>query len=640
MKNKTNTLHADSPRPLDAEATRRAVIALAPAYSVALADGRPAAVELETLAADGLTPEFLEACAEEGNPVNTLADHLRDIEQRAGNALAIAKDWAKAKREGKPLHGFTVPADAVAEARNVWQAITQAIAALMASPTPPPAPKPAAPGAEAEAATHARRDFQAAAAVLRADVAANRGTPAFAPAADALAVYAAALGTRNAASAYAAALDACARRIDLSPAGFPGLTSPAWLAFAADAAAVLRAKWEADNAALHAHVAALSAAAEGERAAPAPDLDAQVAAVFAETRAAAELSDARSAAHAARHAYGFTVKDRGLSHPETRAACAAVERAADAVKRAEARCAELREAAAEFAAAEAAPAAPTKDAALAAAVGRAFASLSADVDAVNARTFAAHVANPFAPGSLAAAVIADAALSGKIERAAADFESAEAKAAEARGPGFTPRQSASARRVRDNRAAALANAWNAAAEAAERAAAAVIAENAGDVGALAALDQAAWENEAAAARAGLFSGPVAEARTRGRCALARRIALAFRVALTFAREVNAAVISENTWDAARDYLASRRANSGVFPAVSRFGAALESAGLRTNGNADAEARAVLRVRFNRCAAIYDAAHARGGCPDWIEQTRRDRDTAGAAWHAYAAPGAL
>jgi hypothetical protein len=296
--------------------------------------------------------------------------------------------------------------------------------------------------------------------------------------------------------------------------------------------------------------------------------------------------------------------------------------------------------AAEFAAAEAAPAAPTKDAELAAAVGRAFDRLSADVDAVNARTFAAHVANPFAPGSLAAAVIADAALSGKIERAAADLESAERAAAEARGPGFTPRQSATARRVRDNRAADLANAWNAAAAAAGRAAAAVIAENAGDVGALAALDQAAWENEAAAARAGLFSGPVAEARTRGRCALARRIALAFREALTFAREVNAAVISENTWDAARDYLASRRADSGVLHAVSAFEAALKRAGLRTNGNADAEARAILRVRFNRCAAIYDAAHAGGGCPDWIALTLRDKNTAGAAWHAYAAPGAL
>ena len=293
--------------------------------------------------------------------------------------------------------------------------------------------------------------------------------------------------------------------------------------------------------------------------------------------------------------------------------------------------------AAERAAAEAAPTKATRDAVLAAAVGRAFDRLSADVDAVNARTFAAHVANPFAPGTLAAAVIADAAVSGKIERAAADLESAEAKAAEARGPGFTPRQSANARRVRDNRAAALANAWNAAAEAAERAAAAVIADNAGDVGALAALDQAAWENEAAAARAGLFSGPVAEARTRGRCALARRIALAFRAALTFAREVNAAVISENTWDAARDYLASRRADSGVFPAVSAFGAALERAGLRTDGNADAEARAVLYVRCTRCAVIYENAHAKGW-GDLTEQYRRARDTAGAAWHAYAAPG--
>lgn len=274
------TLHADSPRPVDAEATRRAVIALAPAYSVLLADGKPAAVELESRAADGLEPEFLSACAEEGAPVDTLAAHLRDIEQRAGAELDQAKQLARTHGTGRA---------AVDVARNVFHAITQALAALATSPTPPPAPKPAdvAPVIEREAAAaDARRDFQAAAASLRAYVAhavrfsavrpAERAAEIFARethAADALAAYAAALGTRNAAGAYAAALDACvACQLDLAPSGgFPALTSPAWLAFAADVAGVIRAKWETENAAIQAHVAAARAAAEGERAAPAPD---------------------------------------------------------------------------------------------------------------------------------------------------------------------------------------------------------------------------------------------------------------------------------------------------------------------------------------------------------------------------------
>lgn len=292
--------------------------------------------------------------------------------------------------------------------------------------------------------------------------------------------------------------------------------------------------------------------------------------------------------------------------------------------------------AAEFAAAEAAPVKATPDAATAAAVERAFDRLSADVDAVNARTLAAHLANPFAPGSLAHTVITDAAVIGHVERAAADLIAAEAAAREAAANG-TPRVSANARRRRDTRRAALANAWHAAAEAAERAAQAVIAENAGDVGALETLDRAAWENEAAAARAGLFSGDVAEARTRGRCAVARRIALAFRAALTFARAVNAAVITENTADAARDLLAARRADSGLFPALSRFGAALLSVGLNTDGNAFEEARAVLRVRFTRCAAVYDnTAHWDA---ELIASRRRERDAAWTAWNTYAAPGA-
>ena len=295
--------------------------------------------------------------------------------------------------------------------------------------------------------------------------------------------------------------------------------------------------------------------------------------------------------------------------------------------------------AAEAEAAEAAPAKPTPDTELAAAVDRAFDRLSADVDAVNARTFAAHVANPFTPGTLAAAVIADAAVSGKIERAAADLESAEARAAEARANG-TPRQSATARRVRDNRAADLANAWNAAAEAGERAAAAVIAANAGDVGALAALDAAAWENEAAAARAGLFSGAVAEARTRGRCAVARRIALAIREALNFARTLAAADVSAELADDARNYLASRRADCGVFPALRAFGASLDAAGLKTLGNADAEARAILRVRFENTAAWLDRAWANQLPADEITRRAVARDTAGRAWHAYAAPDAV
>ena len=246
-------LHADSPRPADAEETRRAVIALAPAYSLALADGRPAAVELESRAADGLEPDFLSACAEEGNPVDTLAAHLADVKERAEAALDQAKQLARTHGTGRA---------AVDAARNAWQAVAVALNALTANPTPPPAPKPTR--GEARAARRAEI------AEYRAAEAAGTLPPATPP-------------------------------HEIPEVGGEPMTSAAP---APDAAAERNAK-----------------------------LDAQVSATFAETRAALALSDARSNAHAARYAYGFAVKDHGPSHPETRAACAAVAHAA-AVERA------------------------------------------------------------------------------------------------------------------------------------------------------------------------------------------------------------------------------------------------------------------------------------------------------------------
>jgi len=80
--------------PVDPSATLAAVLALAPAARL-----RPAsrAVLLE-LAEDGLSPEFLEACAEEGNPVNSLAEHLADLVERVDLRLSWNEDREHAER--------------------------------------------------------------------------------------------------------------------------------------------------------------------------------------------------------------------------------------------------------------------------------------------------------------------------------------------------------------------------------------------------------------------------------------------------------------------------------------------------------------------------------------------------------------
>jgi hypothetical protein len=80
--------------PSDPSATLAAVIALAPSARI-----RPAsrAIILE-LAEDGLSPEFLEACADEGNPVDTLAAHLADLIERVDLRLRWNEDRTAAER--------------------------------------------------------------------------------------------------------------------------------------------------------------------------------------------------------------------------------------------------------------------------------------------------------------------------------------------------------------------------------------------------------------------------------------------------------------------------------------------------------------------------------------------------------------
>jgi hypothetical protein len=71
--------------PVDPSATLAAVLALAPAARL-----RPASrAALLAIAEDGLAPDFLEACAEEGNPVNSLAEHLADLVER----LTLRLEW-------------------------------------------------------------------------------------------------------------------------------------------------------------------------------------------------------------------------------------------------------------------------------------------------------------------------------------------------------------------------------------------------------------------------------------------------------------------------------------------------------------------------------------------------------------------
>ena len=74
--------------PVDPSATLAAVIALAPSARL-----RPAsrAVILE-LAEDGLSPDFLAACAEEGEAVDTLAAHLADLIERVDLRLRWNED--------------------------------------------------------------------------------------------------------------------------------------------------------------------------------------------------------------------------------------------------------------------------------------------------------------------------------------------------------------------------------------------------------------------------------------------------------------------------------------------------------------------------------------------------------------------
>ncbi len=79
--------------PSDPSATLAAVTALAPSVRL-----RPASREVILCTAEeGLAPDFLTACDEEGNPVDTLAAHLADLIER----LTLSLEWNERAEAGE-----------------------------------------------------------------------------------------------------------------------------------------------------------------------------------------------------------------------------------------------------------------------------------------------------------------------------------------------------------------------------------------------------------------------------------------------------------------------------------------------------------------------------------------------------------